>query len=79
MGERSVWEIGKGLYERIDEFDWEGFDKGEGNKPAQKVTLDHLKQLFQNGSVWLKRQEAVPKLEAIASIRRTAAYEVLNP
>ena len=79
MGARSVWEIGKGLCERIDEFDWEGFDKGEGNKPDQKVTLDHLKQLFQNGNLWLKKSEAVPKLQAIAGIGRTAAYEALNP
>ncbi len=79
MGERSVWEIGKGLCERIDEFDWEDFDKGEGRKPAQKVTLDHLKQLFQNGNVWLKKSDAAPKLQAIAGIGRTAAYEALNP
>ena len=79
MGERSVWEIGNGLCERIDEFDWEDFDKGEGRKPAPKVTLDHLKQLFQNGNVWLKRPEAVSKLQAIAGIGRTAAYEALNP
>ena len=79
MGERSVWEIGKGLCERIDEFDWEAFDKGEGTKSAPIVTLDHLKQLFNNGKVCLKKSEAVRKLQAIAVIGRTAAYEALNP
>ena len=79
MGERSVWEIGKGLCERIDEFDWEDFDKGEGRKPAQKVTLDHLKQLFKNGNLWLKKSDAARKLQTIAGIGRTAAYDALNP
>ena len=79
MGERSVWEIGKGLCERIDEFDWEDFDKGEGKKPSPKVTLDHLKQLFNNGKVWLKKADAARKLQAIAGIGRTAAYDALNP
>ncbi len=79
MGARSVWEIGNGLCERIDEFDWEGFDKGEGKKPAPKVTLDHLKQLFNNGKVCLKKSEAVRKLQDIAGIGRSAAYDALNP
>ncbi len=78
MGERSVWEIGKGLFEAIEEFDWKGFDKGGENKSIPKVILDHLKQLFQNGNLSLKKSDAVHKLQAIVGIGRTAAYDALN-
>ena len=40
----------------------------KGKKPTPKVILDHLKQLPENGNVWLKRPEAVSKLQAIAGI-----------
>ena len=78
MGKRSVWEIGKGLFEPIEEFEWESFDKGGESKSVPKVTIDHLKQLFQNGNLSLKKSDAVRKLQAIADIGRTAAYDALN-
>ena len=61
----------------LEDFDWDEFH-GEGGSKQPAVTLEHLREVFDNGEKWLKRAEAVEALEAVAGIKRSAAYDALK-
>jgi AAA domain len=79
LGKRSAWELRDGGFFEDKEFDWENFDSGGAGKPRPPiVTEEHLRVVFDNGETWLKRKEAEEKLEMIAGVSRTTAYEALK-
>lgn len=76
---RSAWEMmDDGTFERVERFDWEAYD-GQSTKPRdRKVTIEHLRQIFENGTVFLKRSLAKEKLMAAAKVGETTAYDYLK-
>ena len=52
---------------------------GSGGEPRKSVTLEHLAEVFgADGQNVLKRKAAVERLEYVAGIGRTAAYDALK-
>jgi hypothetical protein len=79
LGKRSAWELRDGGFFEDQEFNWGNFDSGgPGEQRAPAVREEHLRVLFDNGETWLKRKEAAEKLEKIAAVSRTTAYEALK-
>jgi hypothetical protein len=78
LGEESVWQRAAGTFTRVDDFDWEAYERGESKARESKVKLEHLHEAFQDGELWLERAEAVSRLQEIAKVRRTAAYKALE-
>ena len=60
-------------------FDWQDYDLSSGTRVKEpKVRQEHLEQLFEHGKKWFALSEAVRRLQAIAKIGRTAAYDALK-
>ena len=60
-------------------FDWDEFDAGGGSrKKGPAVSEEHLRELFENGAVWLSQKDATAQLESIAEVRRSTAYAALK-
>ena len=78
LGARSAWERRTGMFVPVPNFDFEAFDSGSG-KSEPKVTEAHIKELFDNGRRWLIRKQAAERLQEIANVGRSAAYEALKP
>jgi hypothetical protein len=79
-GPRSAWERRNGFFVPVPEgeFDFGDFDKG-GAKPREVIVKpEHLREVFDHGRLWLKKSDAVSKLEMIAGVGRSAAYEALK-
>jgi hypothetical protein len=78
LGPRSAWERRDGLlFEQVQDFDFAGFDSGN-SRHEPKVGEDHLHTLFERGTLWLPLKEAVTRLQQLADVGRTAAYEALK-
>ena len=75
LGARSAWRIRNGLFEPVEDLNWESFDNGGEMRKRKGVTEEHLNTVFQNGEVWLPQSDAAKKLMEVASVGRTAAYE----
>jgi hypothetical protein len=63
----------------VENFNWEEFDGGAKPAPKKGVSELHLREVFENGSAWLKVKVAVEKVMGVAGVGRTAAYEALRP
>ena len=61
----------------LEDFDWDEF-RGEGGTKQPAVTLDHLREVFDNGEKWLPLKEAAKALIEAAGVKRTAAYTALE-
>jgi hypothetical protein len=78
-GKRSAWELRDGRFCLDEDFNWESYAAaGDGKGRLPKVTIEHLRALFNNGETWLKLKEAMEELELIADVKHTAAYEALK-
>ena len=48
-------------------------------KPREaKVQPEHLRTLFENGELWLDKADVPKRLQSLAKIGRTAAYDALK-
>lgn len=64
----------------IHDFNWDEWGGGKSHKEAgskRKVTEEHLRELFADGKP-LRRSVAAARLEEIAGIKSSAAYEALK-
>jgi len=77
LGPRSVWERKAGWFELVTEFDREGFDSGSA-KREPKVNEGHIRELFENGRRKMALKQAAERLQEIAEVGRSAAYEALK-
>lgn len=77
LGPRTAWRRGAGMFERVQEFDWEAFDNGTP-KHEPKVKEEHLRELFENGRQSRTLKNAAEELQTIANVGRSAAYEALK-
>lgn len=77
LGPRTAWQRGKGMFEAVSNFDWQAFDDGAPKREA-KVRDEHIHELFENGRSWLAIKEAASRLQEIAEVGRSAAYEALK-
>ena len=75
-GPRSAWELRNGLYAPV-EIDWEAFD-GESRAPKKGVTEAHIREVFEQGDARMFLKEAAEKLQEVASVGRTVAYNALK-
>ncbi len=80
LGKRTAWTRCNGLFDAVQEFNWEEFDGG--GKPSEstvgKVTDDHIRALFDFGGRQLPKREAVTELMRIAGCGQTKAYDALK-
>lgn len=78
LGKRSVWERRNGLFAPVENFDWETFDGGGGSKPRKGVTEQHIREVFDDGDSFMLLKAAAEKLQEVAGVGRTVAYEALK-
>ena len=78
LGKRTVWERKAGWFDAVSEFNWEEFDSGTV-KREPKVNEGHLRELFENGRCKMALKQAAERLQEIAKVGRSAAYEALKP
>ena len=78
-GEPTAWEMHDGQFFEVEEFDWDAFKAESGSKKkGPAVSEELLRKLFEDGTLWLPRPEAVARLELLAGIKRSAAQEALK-
>lgn len=78
MGPRTVWERRNGLFGAVENFDWDTFDGGGGKAHKKAVTEAHIREVFQDGSARMMLKSAAEKLQEVAGVGRTVAYEALK-
>jgi len=76
-GPRTAWERKASWFEPVPEFNFEEFDSGS-SKREPKVNEGHIRELFENGRNTMKKPRAAERLEEIAKVKRSAAYEALK-
>ena len=59
------------------EIDWQAFDSGN-SKREPKVNEGHLRELFEDGRLKMALKQAAERLQEIADVGRSAAYEALK-
>lgn len=77
-GPRSAWELRNGLFAPVEPFDWETFDGGGSKTPKKAVTEAHIREIFDDGDVRMLLKEAAEKLQEVAGVGRTVAYNALK-
>jgi hypothetical protein len=78
FGPRTAWERREGGFVAVESFNWDEYDKG-GSKPREaKVKLEHLRELFENGELWLDLVDAEKRLQSLAKVGRITAYHALE-
>ena len=79
LGPRTAWVRGNGLFQPVDDFDWQEFDT-----PGEKrrvVSIEDLEAVFADeGDGWrlLSKKEAVTLLEDHTKCKRSACYGALD-
>ncbi len=76
-GADSAWTRYAGWFEPVPDFDLDAYYKGNQNK-TPRVTLDHLKQIFDEGKTTLSKSEAAEKIQEAAKVGRSTAYNYLS-
>jgi len=77
LTKRSVWERRNGLFAPVENFNWDDFDSG-GKQPRKEVTEAHIREVFENGNARMVLKNAAEKLQEVADVGRTVAYDALN-
>lgn len=78
FGPRTAWERQNDGFVAVEDFDWDQYDKGAWKPREAKVQPEHLRILFENGELWLDKADATKRLQSLAKIGRTAAYDALK-
>jgi hypothetical protein len=78
LGGRSAWERRNGLFDPVDNFNWDNFDSPQVGERVT-ITADDLAKVFENGSKRLPKAEAAKALQALTGAGRTACYSALKP
>jgi hypothetical protein len=76
-GKPSAWERKAGWFEPVKDFDFTAFESG-GAKREAKVREEHLREVFNEGRNWLSQKEAASRLQQIAEVGRSSAYDALK-
>ncbi len=61
----------------MDKFDWDTFDGG-GKQVKKGVMEEHIREVFQEGEARMLLKAAAEKLQEVAGVGRTVAYEALK-
>jgi hypothetical protein len=77
-GPRTVWERKTAWFEPVKDFDWEAFDNDGTSHREPKVKEEHIRQAFELGIGPLPLKQVAEKLQEIAGVGRSAAYEALK-
>jgi hypothetical protein len=77
LGPRTAWQRKAGWFEPVAGFNFEQFDGGN-LKREPKVKEEHLRELFEEGHRRMMLKHAAERLEEIAQVGRSAAYEALK-
>lgn len=78
LGARSAWRRCAGIFEEVGTFDWEAFDSGGASNRESKVKEEHIRQAFELGIAPLPMKQVAERLQEIAGVGRSAAYEALK-
>lgn len=77
LGERTAWERREGGFSPIPDFDWEEYADAGRHERARAVQPEHIQRAFKPGEE-LRPADAVERLQALAGVGRSAAYEALK-
>jgi CO/xanthine dehydrogenase Mo-binding subunit len=66
------------MFEPVGRFDWEDFDNGGTSQREAKVKEEHIRQAFELGIGPLPLKQVAERLQEIAGVGRSAAYEALK-
>jgi hypothetical protein len=78
LGARTAWERKDGsLFVPVEGFNFEEYDSGTA-KREPKVNEGHMRELFENGRCKMMLKQAAERLQEIAEVGRSAAYEALK-
>jgi hypothetical protein len=75
---RVALELQDGGFHPVDNFDWEKFDDGGTTQREPKVQERHIMEVFDGGRIRLTHKSAAEKLQAMAGVKHTAAYDALK-
>jgi hypothetical protein len=73
---RSAWHRKLSGFTPADDFDWREFDKPPDERKI--VTLDHVREVFGNGTKQLELKDAAHALATLVGISGNAAYNALK-
>jgi hypothetical protein len=73
---RSAWHRTDAGFVSADDFDWDEFEAPPEKR--KRVTLEHLREIFDSGEKQLSLADAKGALAALAQISEGAAYNALN-
>jgi hypothetical protein len=73
---RSAWHRKLNGFTPDDDFDWREFDKPPDERKI--VTLDHLREVFGDGTKQLELKDAAHALATLVGVNDTSAYRALR-
>jgi hypothetical protein len=79
-GTKIALELAEGAtLQEIKDFDWSQWQGASGSaRHETKVTEEHIRETFEDGRRAMKLKQAVERLQEIANVGRSAAYEALK-
>lgn len=77
QGDRSALERNNGLFVPVNDFDFSDYDTG-GVRREPKVREEHIREVFGHGRTQMTQKQAAERLQELAIVGRSAAYEALK-
>jgi hypothetical protein len=77
-GPPTAWYRRNGLFDPCPDFDWEAYDKPEG-ETRLGIKLADMEQLFEGGKRSMTRTRAVQELGDLTGFGRSARYDATDP
>jgi energy-coupling factor transporter ATP-binding protein EcfA2 len=77
LGNRTAWERTEGGFLPVIDFDWEEYENAGKRERGRSVTSEHIIRAFGDDPE-LKVSEAAARLQPLANVGRSAAYEALK-
>ncbi|HWB61692.1 MAG TPA: AAA family ATPase [Chthoniobacteraceae bacterium] len=73
---RTAWRRTAAGYVPVEDFDWEEFENPSSGNAS--ITINHLREVFDNGTLKLELSEAVSQLALAANVSESHAYKALG-
>lgn len=79
LGEQSAWKRRNGLFEPVNDFDWDSFRNPASAPGRVLITSEDLIEIFADGQRVLSKAEVVKMLMDNTGCEKSAAYNALKP
>lgn len=77
LGDRTAWERTESGFLPVLDFDWDEYENAGKRERGRSITSEHIIRAFGDDSE-LKISEAPARLQPLANVGRSAAYEALK-